>query len=44
MDNQTQRNFDFTEAMASSVAVIKVTVEHYTAKARKRRPPADNGD
>lgn len=35
MMNQTDRSFEFTEQMASSVAVIKVVVYEYTAKARK---------
>ncbi len=36
MKNQTNRVFAFTETMVHSVAVIKVDVAEYTAKARKR--------
>ena len=35
MKNQTGRDFEFTDMMASSVAVIKITVSEFTAK-RKR--------
>ncbi len=35
MKNQTHRRFDFTEQMLSTVAVLKVTVKDYTAKAKK---------
>lgn len=37
MNNQTGRSFVFTEEMANMVAVIKVEVDHYTAKARMRK-------
>ncbi len=35
MQHQTGKHFDFTQEMAASVAVIKVTVRSYTAKAYK---------
>lgn len=35
MENQTGHSFDFDEKMADSVAVIKITLNDYTAKARK---------
>ena len=34
MENQTQRAFEMNEAMAATVAVIKVTVDEFTAKRR----------
>ncbi|MCD8019917.1 MAG: hypothetical protein LUF92_10165 [Clostridiales bacterium] len=34
MENQTGRTFAFTEKMVESVAVIKVEISKYTAKAR----------
>ncbi len=36
MSNQTGRNFTFDEQMISSVAVIKVDIAEYTAKAKKK--------
>ncbi len=36
MKNQTKRDFEFTNQMLSTVAIIKVFVNDYTAKARKR--------
>lgn len=35
MKHQTGRDFEFTVPMAAAVAIIKVTVLNYTAKARK---------
>lgn len=35
MRNQTDLDFDFTERMISTVAVIRVDIEQYTAKAKK---------
>ena len=35
MRNQTDLYFDFTERMISTVAVIRVDIEQYTAKAKK---------
>lgn len=37
MQNQTGRQFAFTDQMASAVAVIKVEVGTYTAKARTKK-------
>ena len=34
MENQTQKAFEMNEAMAATVAVIKVTVDEFTAKRR----------
>lgn len=36
MVHQTERKFEIDELMAASVSVIKITVENYTAKARRR--------
>ncbi len=36
MVNQTGREFEFNDAMVSSVAVIKAVVKEYTTKARKK--------
>ncbi len=36
MLNQTGREFEFNDAMVSSVAIIKVVAKEYTAKARKK--------
>ena len=35
MQNQTQRAFEINEEMAATVAVIKVTVDKFTAKRRR---------
>lgn len=34
MENQTGRTFEFTEKMVAAVAVIKIEIKEYTAKAR----------
>ncbi|MCD8191490.1 MAG: pyridoxamine 5'-phosphate oxidase family protein [Oscillospiraceae bacterium] len=34
MENQTRRTFEFTEKMVADVAVIKVEIKEYTAKAK----------
>ncbi|MCD8069244.1 MAG: pyridoxamine 5'-phosphate oxidase family protein [Lachnospiraceae bacterium] len=34
MENQTGKTFEFTEKMAAAVAVIKVEIREYTAKAK----------
>lgn len=36
MENQTGRMFEFTEKMVAAVAVIKVEIREYTAKARAK--------
>ncbi len=38
MENQTGRAFDIDARMASAVAVIKVELDSFTAKARKKMP------
>ena len=38
MENQTGRAFDIDARMAAAVAVIKVTTDNFTAKARRKMP------
>lgn len=38
MENQTGRAFEIDARMAAAVAVIKVTTDNFTAKARKKMP------
>lgn len=38
MQHQTGKRFEFTEKMTMSVAVIKVVVTDYSAKAKKMMP------
>ncbi|WP_286783098.1 pyridoxamine 5'-phosphate oxidase family protein [Streptococcus sp. UBA4344] len=37
MQHQTGKMFEFTEKMTNSVAVIKVVIDYYTAKAKKMK-------